>query len=177
MELFKYFYKIYAVWLLPLSRDESINAIKRAYSIAQEYAKKLGGRIETIQPKHIYRDDKFGYYLQLGRITVNLPPASVFIIWGFYNSDEYFDFVRFIHDGRVYEWFVEPISYYPERVGVWVDEPLIFRETLYIDVHITTSEERDRAYGWPLGYYVAPLQPPQEMKQTKKPRRGVEKKR
>lgn len=160
------------MWFLPLSRNEAVEAIKKAYNIAQEHARKIGGRLEPIQPRHIYGNDadKFGYTLQLGRITVNLPPASVVVLWGFYNADEYLDFVRFIQDSRVYEWFVEPIAYYPERVGVWLEEPLIFRNVLYIDVHTTSTEERDRAYGWPLGYFISPLQPPQEVKPPRRPR-------
>jgi hypothetical protein len=94
----------------------------------------------------------------------------VVVLWGFYNADEYLDFVRFIQDSRVYEWFVEPIAHYPERVGVWVEEPLIFRNVFYIDVHTTSAEEVDRAYGWPLGYYVYPLQQPQEVKPPRRPR-------
>lgn len=154
------------MWWLPLSRNEAVETIKRAYGLAQEYARKVGGRLELLQPRHIYGDkaDAFGYSLQLGRISANLPPASVLVIWGFYNSDEYLDFVRFIHEGRVYEWFVEPIAFYPERVGVWAEEPLVFRGSLYIDVHITTSEQRDRAYGWPLGYILSPLRPPEEVR-------------
>ncbi len=163
-----------AVWFLPLSRNEAVEAIKKAYAVAQEYARKVGGRLEVIQPRHIYGEaaDKFGYSLQLGRITVNLPPAAVLVVWGFYNADEYLDFVRFIQDGRVYEWFVEPIAYYPERVGVWAEEPLVFRNVLYIDVHTTSGEERDRTYGWPLGYYISPLQPPPEVKPPRRPRGG-----
>lgn len=162
------------VWFLSLARGESVEAIKKAYSIAVEHARKIGGRIETIQPRHIYGEsaDQFGYTLQIGRITVNLPPGAVLVVWGFYNADEYFDFVRFIQDSRVYEWFVEPIAYYPERVGVWIEEPLIFRNMLYIDVHTTSAEQRDRVYGWPLGYFVSPLQPPQEVKPPKMRRFG-----
>ncbi|ABL87972.1 conserved hypothetical protein [Pyrobaculum islandicum DSM 4184] len=170
-------YNHYVVWFLPLNRGEAVEVIKRAYEIAREHARKAGGRLEPIQPKHIYggEADKFGYTLQVGRITVTLPPASTLVIWGFYNADEYLDFIRFIHDGRVYEWFVEPIAYYPERIGVWLEEPLIFRNTLYIDVHTTSTEGRDRVYGWPLGYFIAPLQPPQEVKTPRKPKSGQSK--
>jgi hypothetical protein len=172
--LLKYEHICGAVWFLPLNRNEAVEAIKKAYHTAQEHARKIGGRLEPIQPRHIYGDaaDKFGYTLQLGRITVNLPPASVVVLWGFYNADEYLDFVRFIQDSRVYEWFVEPIAYYPERVGVWLEEPLVFRNVVYIDVHTTSTEEVDRAYGWPLGYFISPLQPPQEVKPPRRPRGG-----
>ena len=160
------------MWFLPLNRNESVEAIKKAYNIAQEHARKIGGKLELLRPKHVYGDaaDKFGYTLQLGRITVNLPPAAVVVLWGFYNADEYLDFVRFIQDNRVHEWFVEPIVHYPERVGVWVEEPLIFRNVFYIDVHTTSTENVDRAYGWPLGYYVYPLQQPQEVKPPRRPK-------
>jgi len=171
--LFKYWHIWGFVWFLPLGRGEAVEAIKRAYGVAQEYAKKIGGRVETLQPRHIYgeRAEDFGYTLQVGRIGVTLQPASVIVLWGFYNADEYLDFVRFIHDGRTYEWFVHPIAYYPERVGVWAEEPYIFRGSLLIDVHATGGEQRDRVYGWPLGYFVAPLQPPQEVKPPRR-RRG-----
>ncbi|MEM1597350.1 MAG: hypothetical protein QXP31_02710 [Pyrobaculum sp.] len=161
------------MWFLPLTREESVAAIKKAYGIAQEYARKVGGRLEAIQPRHIYgeRADQFGYSLQVGRIEVALPPAAVLVVWGFYNSDEYLDFVRFVYDGRVFEWFVEPIAFYPERVGVWLEEPLIFRGSLYIDVHTTSAEQRDRVYGWPLGYFISPIQPPQEVRPPR--RRGA----
>jgi hypothetical protein len=162
------------MWLVPLSMG--LEAVRRAYSTARELARKVEGRLELIQPKHVYvRDaEKFGYTLQIGRITVNLPPAGIMVLWGFYNADEYLDFVRFVNNGRVHEWFVHPIAYYPERVGVWFEEPLILRGVVHVDVHATSTEGRDRVYGWPLGYVISPARPPQEVTV---PRRAPRRKR
>ncbi|MFP3169167.1 hypothetical protein B7L68_02965 [Thermoproteus sp. CP80] len=150
------------MWLLPLSRADAERIIRRSYSIASDHARKVGARVEPLAPKHIYGGDadKYGYSLALGRINPPLTEASLVVIWGFYNYDEYFDYVRFVEGGRAVEWFVEPIAYYPEKVAVWIDEPLVFRSGFSIETHTTSSEQRDRVYGWPLGFAVLPRQPP-----------------
>ncbi|MFN7106336.1 MAG: hypothetical protein ACK4M3_07135 [Pyrobaculum sp.] len=155
------------MWLLPLTRDEAVEAIKRAYGIAQDYARRVGGRVELLQPRHIYgeRADQMGYSLHAGKTALNIPPASVVVIWGFYNPDPQLEFVRFIQEGRVYEWFIKPIATYPEKIGVWTEEPPVFRNALEIETRLTTGGKAD---GWPLGYFITSAQPPQEPPRRKR---------
>ncbi|AEA13023.1 MAG: hypothetical protein ACP5I3_07715 [Thermoproteus sp.] len=162
------------MWLLPLSRADAERIIRRSYNIASEHARKVGARVEPLAPRHIYGDDadKYGYSLALGKISPPLTEASLVVVWGFYNYDEYFDYVRFVEGGRVVEWFVEPIAYYPEKTAVWIDEPLVFRAGFSIETHTTSSEQRDRVYGWPLGFAVVPRQPPQPVRPVGR-RRGA----
>lgn len=150
------------MWLIPLSKADAEKIIHKAYNIAQDHARKVGARVEPIMPKHIYGEghEKYSYSLALGRTNPPLVEASVVVIWGFYNYDEYFDYVRFAEGGRVVEWFVEPLAYYPEKTGVWIDEPLVLHAGFSIETHTTSGEERDRVYGWPLGFVAAPRQPP-----------------
>ncbi|MFB6491159.1 MAG: hypothetical protein TU35_008005 [Thermoproteus sp. AZ2] len=150
------------MWLIPLSKAEAEKIIHKAYNAALEHAKKSGARVEPLMPRHLYGEEheKYGYSLALGRITPRLPEASVIVIWGMYNYDEYFDYVRFVEGGRTVEWFVEPVAYYPEKTGVWIDEPLVFHAGFYIETHTTSGEQRDRVYGWPLGFAAVPRQPP-----------------
>lgn len=150
------------MWLLPLSRADAERIIRRSYNIASEHAKKIGAKVEPLSPRHLYGNDaeKYGYSLALGRINPPLTEASVVVIWGIYNYDEYFDYIRFIEGGRAVEWFVEPVAYYPEKTAVWIDEPLVLHSGFSIETHTTASEQRDRVYGWPLGYVAVPKQPP-----------------
>ncbi|MEL9990684.1 MAG: hypothetical protein QXP98_11275 [Thermoproteus sp.] len=155
------------MWLLPLSRADAERVIRKSYEIASEHAKKAGAKVEPLMPKHLYGNDadRYGYSLALGRFTPPLTEGSVVVIWGFYNYDEYFDYVRFIEGGRTVEWFVEPIAYYPEKTAVWIDEPLVFHTGFSIETHTTSSEQRDRVYGWPLGFAAVPRQPPAPIRQ------------
>lgn len=163
------------MWLIPLSKADVERVVRRAYSIAAEHAKKVGARVEQIAPKHLYGEkaESYGYSLALGRMSPPLPDASLVVIWGFYNADEYFDYVRFAEGSRVVEWFVEPVAYYPEKTAVWADEPLVLHSGFAIETHTTASEQRDRVYGWPLGFISspkqapAPVRPPRKMRQKR----------
>ncbi len=141
------------MWFLPITMSEAVEAVRKAYKTAHEYATRVGGRVELLQPKHLYGVEK-NYSLQSGKIAISLPQSSVVVLWGFYNRDESLEFVRFIQDNRLYEWFVKPIANYPSHVGVWMGDPLVFRNSLTIEIH---AAGRDNVAGWPLGYITTPV--------------------
>ncbi len=150
--------------LLPLSMNTE-PLLKRAHEKAREVAVKLSASVEPLKPRHLYGEqaDNYGYTLRLGELYFDLPDNSRVVVFGVYNADEYFDYLV-IRDGETeYEWFVEPVNFFPERMGVWGGDPIILRkDTGSLFVHTTsTDENKDRVFGWLLAFAVVPrVQPP-----------------
>ncbi|OYT26146.1 MAG: hypothetical protein B6V02_02270 [Thermoprotei archaeon ex4572_64] len=133
--------------------------IRNAWLRARDLAQRFGGVVESLKPSHMYGDEasSVGYVLKVGDIYLSnaLPEKSYIVIYGVFNNDENFDYVKFQDGSRVTEWFVKPVYYFTEKIGVWGADPVILSSSGVITIHSQDSG-RDRVNAWILAYVVMP---------------------
>jgi len=167
---------VFAPVFIPMSNRMFEDIVRRAYSKARELAEKFGGVVEPLRPHHVYSGNdvnNYVYTLKLGEISLNLTENSKLIVYGIYNADQYFDYLQIIEGSRTIEWFVEPVYYYPEKIAVWGEGPLVLDgKSAKFFVHTSsTDESKDRVFGWPQAFVVIPKVSIQPVKPPR-PRKG-----